>query len=237
MKNIVVLFLILSVIVLPTMVSATTDETGGFSMNMATNEAILNRGEEVIITISLQDVTNGGEGINVFKATLDYDKNIFEEISVGSTNISENITPLNGWGAIIYNPDNQQFVTERADFIQQGNILQIKLKVKSDAAYGNTTVTLNTPLAATQTDQEVSATPKSVTLQIQQQSEPDPNSAQNNTNGINNIPSLNNSTNNSTSNVIDGKLPQTGAGDFIIIPIIILLINAIIVFIKYRKEV
>ncbi|MCL2860361.1 MAG: cohesin domain-containing protein [Oscillospiraceae bacterium] len=108
---------------------------------------------------------NGGSaqnGVNSFKATLNYDDNVFYPIDIDANGTVTTVTstgdlslkPLNGWTDIKYNPNNNgsktlamvasSFINTTQDF------LQVTLKVKAGATVGNTTVSLTNMTASDQ---------------------------------------------------------------------------------------
>lgn len=98
----------------------------------------------------------GKNGINVLRATLEYDDNIFEPIEINknangqyngiSTTTSDGtkaIEARGNWSGLTYNPDEKRIVVEAGKFINsEDEVLKITLKVKPTATLGNTTVTL-----------------------------------------------------------------------------------------------
>jgi len=91
------------------------------------NHKQLKAGEEVEITLKFNDYNNIKKGINAFKATLEYDEEVFEKVYQNA------FIPLNRWEEILYNPDNKQFVSiNRNGSTKAENVAKIKLKVKED---------------------------------------------------------------------------------------------------------
>lgn len=101
--------------------------------------------------------TDGGKnGINVIRATLEYDENIFEPIEINKTadgqyngiktttsDGGKAIEAIGNWSGLTYNPEEKKVVIEAGKFVNtEEEVLEITLKVKATAALGNTTVTL-----------------------------------------------------------------------------------------------
>jgi hypothetical protein len=74
-------------------------------------------------------------GIHSYKATLEYDENIFEEVD------ANDFVGLNDWGEIYYNKETKEFIAiKKAGSKQAEEVMQINLKVKEDATPGITTI-------------------------------------------------------------------------------------------------
>lgn len=206
-------------------------------------------GEQVIITVKLTDFQGSGSGVNSFKATLDYDKNIFEEIELEEGgNLSPNIDSLNRWDVPVYNPESGELTTTKGAFVKSAeDIMQIKLTVKSNVVIGNTVVQLKNISASDGTDlvqmQDVSVTIQVVSQQENPpQEEPeDPSQDESEDSPKNPLEDEPKDDTTSTTDggkdsntVATGKLPQTGTSSVIAVAIAIIAINAVIAFIKYK---
>lgn len=125
--------------------------------------------KEVTFTFSVKDFvgfpySGGKDGINTFKAVLDFNDAVFEPIEInltqeGNYNGIKTVTStgakaiesLNNWAGLTYNPENKRLVIEAPNFVKtEQDILRITLKVKANAPTGNTTVTLKEILASDQ---------------------------------------------------------------------------------------
>lgn len=98
----------------------------------------------------------GKNGINVIRATLEYDENIFEPIEINKTpeglyngiktttsDGGKAIEAIGNWSGLTYNPEEKKVVIEAGKFVNsEEEVLEITLKVKPTATLGNTTVTL-----------------------------------------------------------------------------------------------
>jgi photosystem II stability/assembly factor-like uncharacterized protein len=89
--------------------------------------------EEVIITVKLDN----NEEISTYQASINYDDNIWETINKENFELKEN------WQSLQYNEENKTFIVINREGITKDNeILEIKLKAKSDATIGNTKIVL-----------------------------------------------------------------------------------------------
>jgi len=131
-----------------------------------TKETGVTQLREVTVTYSVKNFQNfanqtdgGKDGINVFRAVLEYDENVFERIEInknaeGAFNGIKNQTAagrpaiegIGNWGGLTYNPETRKIVTEVSQggkYINtQDDVIMVTLKVKATAATGNTTIKL-----------------------------------------------------------------------------------------------
>lgn len=119
--------------------------------------------KEITFQYSVKDFQNfsnqsdgGKDGINVLRAILEYDENIFEPIEINKTSDGnyngiktttskgeKAIQAKGNWSGLTYNPETKKIVIEASKFINyEDEVLEITLKVKPTAKLGNTTVTL-----------------------------------------------------------------------------------------------
>ena len=119
--------------------------------------------KEITFLYSVKDFQNfanqsdgGKDGINVLRAVLEYDKDVFEPIEIEKTSAGnyngiktttskgeKAIQAKGNWSGLTYNPETGKIVIESSKFINyEDEVLQITLKVKPTAKLGNTTVTL-----------------------------------------------------------------------------------------------
>ena len=61
-------------------------------------------GEEVVVALKIDNYEILANGINVYKATLEYDEDIFEEVSESNFQTQEN------WGKLKFNKDTGEFI-------------------------------------------------------------------------------------------------------------------------------
>lgn len=91
--------------------------------------------QELTITFSLDKYNEIDKGINAYKATLKYDKNIFEEVT------EQNFTSQNNWEQLKYNKETGEFIAiKKAGSITPEDIVKIDLKAKKDLKAGKTEI-------------------------------------------------------------------------------------------------
>lgn len=95
-----------------------------------------NLDDGIEIKLLLDQMNFTGLGINALIFDLEYDRNVFETVT------SENITLLNGWEDLTYNPETGSLLTLRSDFTKLSGeeIVKIKLIKKMNAKSGETEI-------------------------------------------------------------------------------------------------
>lgn len=87
----------------------------------------LKKSEEVVITLKLDQYQDIKNGINAYKATLDYDENIFEPV------LEESFSCKNSWELLKYNKDTKELVAiKKAGSTVPEEVVDVKLKVKEE---------------------------------------------------------------------------------------------------------
>lgn len=236
LKNIITIILLLTIILLTSKINAA-------SVSMTLNsESILKEGDTVVVTLKISNI-DAGDGIDSIKAKLEYDKNVFEEIT------DENFEGKNKWNVNIYSTESQEFTVSKSSKVKTaGDILTISLKAKNSINKDSTTITIKEittsggaiDLGGTG-DINVQNTSITVKKEASEPIKPPTNEVSTNT-------TTNTITNEVTTNTIkeinvnkvndtaSGKIPQTGENTIgIIIGVSIVTILSIIAFIKYRE--
>lgn len=223
------------------------------SVNLKSDKSSYTAGETVNITVSLSNIDSSA-GIYGLQGVLNYDTEVFEPIVSDENANTESITSLVNSGTVSYGASENvfNFVTTTPIKTSQ-NIMEIRLKVKSDAKLGSTFIILGESgsLKASNAQSDISTSPATLSITINETSiipaaspspaveEPSPVIEQPSAEptSISTMPSpasyapIIPSTNPSS-----GKLPQTGINDY---PILIVIGGMMIVtgitFIAYRK--
>ena len=103
---------------------ATTDK---IEAKLIASKEELEAGEEVVVTLKFDKYNEIIKGINAFKATLQYDEEIFEKVA------QSNFTTQNDWEELKYNAETKELVAiKKAGSKKEEDILQLKLKVKNE---------------------------------------------------------------------------------------------------------
>ena len=115
-------------------------------------------GQEVALILSLPGQGEQKTGINAVKGTLVYDPEVFEPPA------QEDLTVLDGWDSVTYNPGNGQFaVISRTGRPEGGQMLRLTLTAKEDLTGQATSVKIS-GLAASAGERDLSFDDVSVTL-------------------------------------------------------------------------
>ena len=140
------------------------------------NEKIESKsGDEVVVTLRLDNYEEINKGVNVYKATLDYDKNVFEEVS------QSNFQTQNNWEELKFNKDTGEFIAiKRIGSKAQEEIVKIKLKVKDNAHAGKGDILIKDIVISEGKEDKILEESKSTIDIIQDQSNQSSNSVNNN---------------------------------------------------------
>ncbi len=107
----------------------------GIDAKLTANAFELKANETLEVTFSFTNFREINKGINAYKGTLEYDKNIFEEV------VQSDFESLNNWEELKYNPQNGQFVAFRKVGTKtEENVVKLVLKVKKDVEATKTIV-------------------------------------------------------------------------------------------------
>lgn len=105
--------------------------TSGIKAILDTRNTKLNSGREVEVILRLDNYERTDKEVNVYKATLVYNKNVFEEIS------ESDFETLNDWEELKFNEDTGEFIAiHKTGSKSSEEIVKIKLKVKDNAEVG-----------------------------------------------------------------------------------------------------
>ena len=111
----------------------------GFIVGVKPAQTTVSPGSTVDVTISVNNMNIGGDGMKVFSGILNYDTNIFEEIT------AKDITGLNSW-EVSYNAETKKILLDRKDFItEDAEICKITFKVKDGVETENTQIKITNP--------------------------------------------------------------------------------------------
>ena len=118
-------FILMIIMVL--IASINSVQASDFSMKLIGDKNKIKAGEQLTVKVSLDNVGSITNGINVFLATIDYDKNVFEPLK------EEDITTLNSWSGMMYNEDNGKIIVENHSFTEEEkDIIELKLTAKTE---------------------------------------------------------------------------------------------------------
>lgn len=112
-----------------------TDKVGA---SLTSSKDKLKEEETVVVELKFDKYNNITKGLNAFKATLEYDNEIFEEVK------QSDFLVKNDWEELKYNKDTKEFVAiKKAGSKSDETILQISLKAKKEVEPGITTIQIS----------------------------------------------------------------------------------------------
>lgn len=126
-------------------------------------------GEEINITLRFEEYKDIKEGINAYKATLDYDKNIFEEVE------QDRFICKNNWEKLKYNKQTGEFVAiKKSGTKAPEDVVNVKLKVKQDVKATTTDVKIkNITASEGEKDIQIDETKISINIIEDQEEKPE----------------------------------------------------------------
>lgn len=128
-KKIIVAIIMTIIILISTGVNAANESR--FTAKITSSKEEIKQGDEITVTMSVSDIEMGENGINTIEGTIDYDRNVFEEVK------SKDVEGLNNWN-ITYNDEygerNGKFLSIN---LSQGikeytEVFRVTLRAKAD---------------------------------------------------------------------------------------------------------
>jgi len=130
-----IMFVLVTVFILNFTVISIYAETKNIDANLYGNVSTLTGGQELQVTLKLDQYKNIGKGLNAYKAKLEYDKNVFENVS------KNNFLSLNNWEMLEFNEKTGEFVAiKKSGSKKPEEVVKIRLKTKNNIKDGKSTV-------------------------------------------------------------------------------------------------
>ena len=99
------------------------------------DKELIRQGDTVSVTVGFDSYTDVKEGINAVRGTLEYDESVFQQLD------SADLTTVNDWESLRYNPDNGRFTAvKRSGGTEAEQILTIHFTAKEDVKAGDTRI-------------------------------------------------------------------------------------------------
>ncbi len=118
-------FILLLLLILA--VGITSVYAADFGIQLTGSRDKIKPGETITLQVSLKDIEKMSTGVNVFLATIDYDKNVFEQLK------EDDIKTLNNWSGMMYNEDNGKIIVENYNFDEEEKAMfEVLLKAKTE---------------------------------------------------------------------------------------------------------
>ena len=217
MKAFIVIAMIIMMITISTIVNAAeTNYSVGMSL---TSSSKLKAGDTVTIKVNLTSI-NAGEGIDTLTAAINYDANVFEDIT------SSDLTASNDWTPSYASSSKMLTLLKNSKVTAAETVLTIKLKVRDVINVNSTTVTLKEIVASggRVTDNgtgDITVKDAAVTLSTEQ--EP-----------VTPVTPTNNTIKDNTTTKTP-TLPKTGVAQYSVLAIVVVAVIAIASYIAYKK--
>lgn len=228
-KSLITICIIAMIVIMNTVVlAADTNYSAGI---LLTSNSKLKEGETVTINVNLSDV-NAGAGIDALTAEIEYDTNVFEELSTSSFTSSTNWTPTFAAST------NKMTALKNNKVTAAETMFTITLKVKSEISVDSTTITLKDivvsgGIVANGGTGDIQVNNASVTINKEKDSTstttPTNNTVNNTTNIITNTTIKDNTITNTAT------LPKTGIEKYGTIAIVVVAIIGIFSYALYKK--
>lgn len=214
--KILIVFIILMMTTISTIVNAAEEN---YSVGMSlTSSSKLKAGDTVTVQVKLTNI-NAGEGIDTITAAINYDSNVFEDIT------SADLTASNEWTPSYATTSKMLTLLKNNKVTSAETVLTIKLKVKDTLNVNSTTVTLKDITASGGRivdggTGDITVSNASVTISAEQTTSTTPTN--------NTIIKDNTVTKTQT-------LPKTGIAQYSVIAIVVIAIIAVASYVAYKK--
>lgn len=116
-----------SILILVSLITINVQASNSLRAVIQSSKDELEKSEEVVITLKLQEYQDIKNGINAYKATLDYDENIFEKP------LEQDFTCKNNWELLKYNKDTKEFVAiKKVGSKEPEEVASVTLRTKEE---------------------------------------------------------------------------------------------------------
>lgn len=229
-KNLIALTIIFIIICIIGTVNAATA-----SMSLTSSSKLV-EGQTVEVTLKITSI-DAGAGVDGVKGTLNYDKNVFEEVT------DESFEGINRWNVQGYNPESGIFTLLRSSKVNmQSDVVKITLRAKAAVVVNSSIIeikeiTTSGGDVANGGTGDISVQSVNVTINKASQI-PGPST---NTQTNEQVNEQQPPKTNTQSPIVSGnnapttKLPQTGEEYGIVLAIAIVTIVSIIAYIRYKN--
>lgn len=116
-----------SIFMIVILITINVQASNSLKATIQSSKSEVEKAEEVEIILKLQDYQDIKDGINAYKATLDYDENIFEKV------LEQNFTCKNNWELLKYNKETKEFIAiKKAGSKEPEEVASLILKTKEE---------------------------------------------------------------------------------------------------------
>lgn len=231
LKKLVIFIILITMIFITGKISAAS-----VSISLSSDSKLV-AGDIVEVTLKISNI-DAGDGIDSIEGKLNYDKNIFEEITVDS------FEGINKWNVLDYNGNSGIFTAIRSAKVNmQSDILKITLRAKSDIIVSSSSIEIKEITTSgggidNGGTGDIKVNDVNITINKVSEINPNPDTNQPNTNQQS---SGQTNTNKIVINEINGnnvpntKLPQTGEEYGIVFAIAVVIVVSIMAYVRYRN--
>lgn len=218
-KSLIAIAIIVMIVIINTVVLAANYSVG---ISLKSN-AKLKEGETITINVNLTNV-NAGEGINALTVgKIEYDTNVFEELSTAS------FTSTTNWSPTFATQTNKMTALKNEKVTKPETMFTITLKVKSSINVDSTTITLKDMvvsggIVSNGGTGDILVNDASITISKEKDAIDITKPTNNTTNTIKDTTTTNKTT-----------LPKTGIAQYGTIAIVIVAIIGIFSYVLYKK--
>lgn len=138
-----IIFSIIIVITLICCIFMGTEANSQITAKLTSSENNIEKGKEILITLGYDKFNGITDGINVYKAKLEYDEQIFEEV------LEKDFKTLNNWTEFKYNKNTKEFIAIKKDGSKNTeDVIQINMKTKKETELKQTNVKITEIIAS-----------------------------------------------------------------------------------------
>lgn len=200
-----IILLLITTIILGISFKVKATEGDSYSLKMSADKTTVKVGETITISLKLDNIKieSGEKGLGSYEGSLIYDTKIFESIKMAGNDDWD--TPFQNEGRFTAARVDGECVSEAQE------IATIKLKVKSDAKEGETTIEIK-DFSASNATENIKTADSNIKVKIEKEDTTDKNNTTNgdNTTGNNNTTGDKNNTTNENNTTTGGN---TSTGD------------------------
>ena len=166
MKKVLITFIMMLIALC---IGITTVQAASFDVTITPKATEVKRGDTVDVTVAVKNLSfDATRGLVGFTANLEYDKTVFNELTVGEGYVAEDFSAGKGWGFPNYQPtDNSVACTYGGWLTKDNDVFTVTFKVKDAAKLGSTTIALKN-VKGTDGEIEVAASNVSTVLTIKE---------------------------------------------------------------------
>lgn len=155
--------------------SITTVQAASFAVKLTPSTTQVQKGSTVKVVVAVNNLNFEERGLTALYGILDYDKTVFNELTVTEDYIANEINGVNGWDRPTLNPNSNKMLTSKGGYQKtDADILEIALTVKETAKVGTTTITLK-DIKGSDNESDIAAVNTSCTIQITEKTAGDNN--------------------------------------------------------------